>query len=87
MHHKHPRNIGLDPRSLEFVLLPMWQKVIYNVPQLVMISVVVGGDRLPCNISNCILVSGPKCWTLMSAEHIGSGRGILLILNSGGVVM
>jgi hypothetical protein len=23
MHHKHPRNIGLDPRSLELVLLPL----------------------------------------------------------------
>jgi hypothetical protein len=72
MHHKHPGNIGLDPRSLELVLLPLWQQVIDGVPQLVMISVAVGGDRLPCSISYCILVSGPEGWTLVSAEHIRS---------------
>jgi hypothetical protein len=44
MHHKHPENIGLDPRSLELVLLPLWQQVIDGVPQLIKISVVVGGD-------------------------------------------
>jgi hypothetical protein len=72
MHHKHPRNIGLDPRSLELVLLPLWQQVIDGVPQLIMISVDVGGDRLPCSVSYCILVSGPEGWTLVSAKHIGS---------------
>jgi hypothetical protein len=25
-----------------------------------MISTAVGGDRLPCNVSYCILVSGPE---------------------------
>jgi hypothetical protein len=58
MHHKHPRNIGLDPRSLELVLLPLRQQVIDGVPQLVMIFAVVGGDCLPCSISYYILVSG-----------------------------
>jgi hypothetical protein len=24
MHHKHPGNIGLDPRNLELVFLPLW---------------------------------------------------------------
>jgi hypothetical protein len=72
MHHKHPVNIGLDHRSVELVLLPLWQQVIYGVPQLIMISMAVGGDRLPCSVSYCILVSGPEGWTLVSAEHIGS---------------
>jgi hypothetical protein len=44
MHHKHPENIDLDPRSLELVLLPLWQQVIDGVPQLIKIYVVVGGD-------------------------------------------
>jgi hypothetical protein len=59
MHHKHPRIIGLDPKSLELVLLPLWQQVIDGVPQLIMISGAVGGDRLPCSVSYYILVSGP----------------------------
>jgi hypothetical protein len=37
-----------------------------------MISSVVGGDRLPCSVSYCILVSGPEGWSLVSTEHIGS---------------
>jgi hypothetical protein len=37
-----------------------------------MISSAVGGDRLPCSVSYCILVSGPEGWSLVSAEHIGS---------------
>jgi hypothetical protein len=32
----------------------------------------VGGDRLPCSISYCILESGPECCSLVPAEHIGS---------------
>jgi hypothetical protein len=72
MHHKHPGNIGLDPKSLELVLLPLWQQVIDSVPQLIMIPAAVGGDRLPCSVSYCILVSGPEGWTLVSAEHIRS---------------
>jgi hypothetical protein len=72
MHHKHPGDICLDPRSLELVLLSLRQKVVDGVTQLVMISVAVGGDCLSCSISYCILVSGPEGWTLVSAEHIGS---------------
>jgi hypothetical protein len=60
MHHKHPGNIGLDPRSLQLVLLPLLQQVIDGVPQLIMISAAVGGDHLPYNVSYCILVSGPE---------------------------
>jgi hypothetical protein len=56
----HPGNIGCHPRSLEVVLLPLWKQVIDGVPQLVMISAVVGGDHLPCSVSYCILVSGPE---------------------------
>jgi hypothetical protein len=37
-----------------------------------MISVAIGGDRLPCSINYCILVSGPEGLTLVSAEHIRS---------------
>jgi hypothetical protein len=70
MHHKHHRDIDLDPRSLELILLPLRQQVIDGVPQLVMIFVVVGGDCLPCNISYCILVSGSESWTLVMTEHI-----------------
>jgi hypothetical protein len=45
----------------------------YNgVPQLIMISLAVGGDHLPCSVNYCIRVSGPKGWSLVSAEHIGS---------------
>jgi hypothetical protein len=72
MHHKDPGNISLHLRSLELVLLPMWQQVIDGVPQLVMIPAAVGGDRLPYSVSYCILVSGPEGWTLVSAEHIRS---------------
>jgi hypothetical protein len=60
MHHKHPGGLGLDPRSLELVLLPLREQLIDGVPQLVMIFAVVGGDRLPRSVSYCILVSGSK---------------------------
>jgi hypothetical protein len=60
MHHKHPRDISLDPRSLELVLLPLRQQVINGVPQLIMIYAVVGADGLPCSVNYCILVSGPE---------------------------
>jgi hypothetical protein len=60
MLHKHLGNIGLVPRSLELVLLPLRQQVIDGVPQLIMIYSIVGGDRLPCSVSYCILVSGPE---------------------------
>jgi hypothetical protein len=72
MHHKHPGNISPDPRSLEHVFHPLWQQVIDGVSQLVMIIAAAGGDRMPCNVSYCILVSGPEGWTLLSAEHIRS---------------
>jgi hypothetical protein len=72
MHHKHPGNIGLDPRNIELVFLPLWYQVVDGVPQLIMISLAIGGDRLPCSASYCILVSFPEGWSLMSAEHIGS---------------
>jgi hypothetical protein len=61
MHHKHPGNIGLDPRSLELILHPLRQQVIDSVLQLVMILAVVGGDCLPCSITYCSLVSGSEC--------------------------
>jgi hypothetical protein len=70
MHHKHLRNIDLDPINLELVFLPLWQQVIDGVPQLIMIFAAVGGDCLPCSVGYCILVSGPEGWTLVSAEHI-----------------
>jgi hypothetical protein len=70
MHHKHFRDIGLDPSSLELVLLPLRKQVVAGIPQLVMISVAIGGDCLPCSVSYCILVSGPEGWTLVTAEHI-----------------
>jgi hypothetical protein len=76
IHHKHSGNIGLDPRSLELVLLPLWEQVIDGVPQLIMISAAVGGHHLPCSVSYCILVSGPEGWTLVLAEHIGSADDI-----------
>jgi hypothetical protein len=71
-HYKHHGNIGLGPRNLELVLLPLWQQVIDGVPRIVMVSAAVGGDRLPCSVTYCILVSGPEGWTLVSAEHIRS---------------
>jgi hypothetical protein len=46
--------------------------VVDGVSKLVMISGVVGSDRLPCSVSYCILASGPEGWSLVSAEHIGS---------------
>jgi hypothetical protein len=72
MHHKHLGNIGLDPINLELVFLPLWYQLEDGVPQLIMISSAVGGDRLPCSVSYCILVSGPEGWSHLSAEHIGS---------------
>jgi hypothetical protein len=85
MHHKHPGNIGLDPKSLELVLLPLRQQVIDGVPQLIMISVAIGGDCLPCSVSYCILVSGPEGWTLVTAEHVRSADDLhdCLVLFSG----
>jgi hypothetical protein len=41
-----------------------------------MISAAVGGDRLPCSVSYCILASGPEGWSLVSAEHIGSAEDL-----------
>jgi hypothetical protein len=41
-----------------------------------MISTAVGGDRLSCSVSYCILVSGPEGWTLVTAEHIRSANDI-----------
>jgi hypothetical protein len=63
-----------------------------------MISTIVGGDRLPCNVSYCILVRGSESWTIVMAEHIRSTEDLhdyLVLfpsrvqnsLNSGGVVM
>jgi hypothetical protein len=46
--------------------------VVDGVPQLIMISSAVGGDRLPSSVSYCIRVSGPEGWSLVSAEHIRS---------------
>jgi hypothetical protein len=50
--------------------------VVDGVPQLVMISAAVGGDRLPCSVSYCILASGPEGWSLVSADHIGSAEDL-----------
>jgi hypothetical protein len=41
-----------------------------------MISAAVGGDRLSCSVSYCILASGPEGWSLMSVEHIGSAEDL-----------
>jgi hypothetical protein len=41
-----------------------------------MIPAAVGGDRLPCSVSYCILVSGPEGWSLVSTEHIGSAEDL-----------
>jgi hypothetical protein len=60
MYHKHHRDISLDSRSPELALLPLRQHVVDGVLQLIMILVIVGGDRLPCSISYCILVSGSE---------------------------
>jgi hypothetical protein len=46
--------------------------VVDGVPPLIVISSAVGGDRLPCSASYCIMVSGPEGWSLVSVEHIGS---------------
>jgi hypothetical protein len=46
--------------------------VIDGVLQLLMISAVVCGDHLPCNVIYYILVSGSESWTLVMAEHIRS---------------
>jgi hypothetical protein len=50
--------------------------VVDDVPQLVMISVAIGGDHLPCSVSYCILASGPKGWSLVSVEHIKSAEDL-----------
>jgi hypothetical protein len=76
MHHKHPGDIGLDPKSLELVLLPLRQHVVDDVLQLIMLFAVVGGDRLPCSISYYILVGGSESWTLVMAQHIWSAEDL-----------
>jgi hypothetical protein len=50
--------------------------VVDGVPQLVMISVAIGGDCLPCSVNYCILVSALEGWSLVSAEHIGSAEDL-----------
>jgi hypothetical protein len=69
MHHQHPRDICLDHRSLELILLPFRQQVIDKVLQLVMVCAVVDGDCLPCSVSYCIFVSCSESWTLVPADH------------------
>jgi hypothetical protein len=86
MHHKHPGDISLDPRSLELVILPLMQQVIDRVLQLVMICALVGGDCLPCSVSYCISVSCSESWTLMPADHIRSAKDLhdcLVLFSSG----
>jgi hypothetical protein len=74
--------------------------VVDSVPQLIMISMAIGGDGLPCSVSYRILVSGPEGWSLcwlstldllmistIALHSSQSGHEILLILNSSGVVM
>jgi hypothetical protein len=59
--------------------------VIYGVLQLIVISAVVVGDRLPCSVSYCILVCGYESWTLVTAEHITSAKDLhdcLVLLSS-----
>jgi hypothetical protein len=46
--------------------------VVDGIPKLIMISTAIGGDRLPCTDSYCILASGPEGWSLVLAEHNGS---------------
>jgi hypothetical protein len=46
--------------------------VVDGVPQVIMISSAIGGDRLSCSVSYCIWVSGPEGWSLVLTEHIGS---------------
>jgi hypothetical protein len=46
--------------------------VVDGVPKLIMISTTIGGDRVPCSVSYCILASGPEGWSLVSTEHIRS---------------
>jgi hypothetical protein len=41
-----------------------------------MIFAVVDGDRLPCSISYCILVSGSESWTLVTVHHIWSAEDL-----------
>jgi hypothetical protein len=41
-----------------------------------MIFAAIGGDRLPCSVSYCILVSGPEGWSHLSAKHIGSAEDL-----------
>jgi hypothetical protein len=75
MNYQHPGDIYLDPRSLELVLL-LLRQVIDDVLQLLMLSMVIGGDRLPCSVSYNILVSGSKSWTLVTAERIRSAENL-----------
>jgi non-ribosomal peptide synthetase component F len=71
MNHDHPRDISSDPRSLELILLPLRQKVVDGVLGLVMMGVVIGGDRLPCSVNYRILVSHSESWTHVLSNHIG----------------
>jgi hypothetical protein len=50
--------------------------VIDGVLYLLMIPVVVGGDRQPCNVSYYILVHGSESWSLVMAEHIRSAEDL-----------
>jgi hypothetical protein len=55
MNHNHPRDISLDPRGFELILLPLRQKVVDRVLWLVMMCAAIGGDRLPYSVGYCII--------------------------------
>jgi hypothetical protein len=57
MNHINHGDISPDLRSLELILVPLRQKVVYGILQLVVMSVVKGDDSLPCSVSYNISLS------------------------------
>jgi hypothetical protein len=72
MNHINHGDISLDSKSLEHILLPLRQKVVDCILQLVMMCAVEGGDRFPCSVSYHIFVNHSEGWTHVPADHIGT---------------
>jgi hypothetical protein len=76
VYHLHPRDILLDPIGLELILLPIGQDVVDGVLQLTLVAMDPRCDGLPGGIGNSIIVRGPECWSLVSAEDSGSEENL-----------
>jgi hypothetical protein len=100
MGHLNPEDISPHPGSLEIILLPLRQKVVYGVLQLTVVHAVPCGDGLPSSVNYIIAARCSESWSHVPIDHSGPIEDLhddpelflpwtrtLLILNSRVVVM